>query len=349
MSGNSAASAAVTSGHFVLSRESIDTYLQKKQAEGIAPVTIGKYRTPLLNLLQWAGDPSELTLQSLQAWKQSLIDHGYGKITVQKHVTVVNGFLRSAGQGALCIPKPMQNDLVGRTFGYLTVLEPTRKRKRKDIVWRCACKCGKEAEIPTVMLLGGHTTSCGCLNAEILRHVNRYVEGTSLRQCMDDRTVSETAASGFVGVQARRGKWMAYINYKGVRYNLGTYSCLEDAVKARARGKEWIREEAGQLSEKYADQYGEMPRRPPPPEKRAAVPPAPAEAAAKRSDNTSGCTGVTLQKGKWNASICVAGYRYRLGAYEDLPAAVAARKQAEKLAAAGDLKTLKAICKNQSK
>ncbi len=252
-------------GSFEFNQELIDTYLQNKSNQGVADVSVAKYRAPLKELLQWAKEDRTITAVRLQDWRHDLELHGYSKITIQKKVTVINDFLRAIGQHNLCIPKPRKNDLKGKAFGYLTVLELTDKKYRKDSVWRCLCKCGNEIEVPTSSLVCGNTTSCGCLNTEILQHVNRYVEGTSLRQALDDKSVSKYSSSGFVGVQPKRGKWFAYINYKGVRYNLGTYSNIEDAIKARARAKEWVIEDATRLYEEYDDQYGEAPRRPAPP------------------------------------------------------------------------------------
>ncbi len=333
----------------LLTETAITNYLQSKLDAGVSAVSAAKYKGPLYRLYEWLGDDKSLSYSKLQAWRQNLDAYGYGKITVQRYVTVVNDFLRAMGHAELCIAKPLKKNVLGKTFGYLTVLEATQKRKRKDIVWRCRCKCGKEVEVPTVMLLGGHTTSCGCLNAEILRYVNRYVEGTSLRQCMDDRVTNPNSVSGYVGVQPKREKWTAYINYKGVHYNLGTYSSIEDAVKARAKAKELVMEEAAKLSEEYADSFGEMPRRlTPPAEELSSKLPA-SKNTARRSDNRSGQTGVSMQNGKWNASICVKGYRYRLGAYERLEDAIAARKKADSLVKDRNLDALKAICTNWKK
>ncbi len=227
-------------------------------------------------------------------------------------------------------------------------MELTDKKYRKDSVWRCLCKCGNEIEVPTSSLVCGNTTSCGCLHAEIFQHANRYVEGTSLRQALYDEAVSKRSLSVFVGVQPKRGKWYAHIKYKGVRYHLGTYSNIEDAIKARARAKEWVIEDATRLYEEYDDQYGEAPRRPAPPIKVVSDDEsAKSDSVARRSDNTSGFTGVTKNKGKWNASICVKGYRYRLGAFDNLEDAVAVRKQAEKLVEIGDLDSLNRISTNK--
>ncbi len=244
-----------------LTPESVESYLRIKSEEGIKPSAINKYRDSFKNLLSWLDGNWSVDKQRLKEWRQYLEAAGYSKNTIQRHVSRVNTFLRFSKREDLCIPKPIIKDLVGRTFGYLTVLEATNKRQRRNIIWKCRCRCGKEVEIPTTVLLGGNTTSCGCLNVEILQYVNRYVEGTSLRQCLDDRAVNENSASGFVGVQPKRDKWTAQITYKGVRYHLGTYEKIEDAVKARARAKEMVIENALKLYEEYADCYGEIPTR----------------------------------------------------------------------------------------
>ncbi len=330
----------------LLTESIINRYLQDKLDAGVSPVSVAKYKTPLFRLYDWLGDDKALSVPRLQEWRKSLAAYGYGKITVQKYVVVINDFLRASGHDDLCIPKPVPNDLTGRTFGYLTALAPTEQRHHKYVVWRCVCKCGRETEIPSGMLLGGHTTSCGCLRPEILQHNNRYEEGTDLRQSLEERIINPNSASGYVGVQPKRGKWTAYITYKRKVYCLGTYSNIEDAVKARARAKEAVMEDAARIYEETDHLYGEAPRRPPRPEKIPFGQPDPVSVPARRGDNTSGYTGVTHRKGKWVASISVSKYRYRLGAFDKLEDAVAARRKAENLVAAGDLDALKAICTN---
>src|SRR5690606_35259742 len=55
-------------------------------------------------------------------------------------------------------------DLVGQTFGFLTVLKDTGERDpRKGKLWLCQCSCGKSKTASTVHLKRGNTKSCGCL------------------------------------------------------------------------------------------------------------------------------------------------------------------------------------------
>ncbi len=326
--------------------ESVESYLQAVQSEGVAPSAIVKYRNAMNNLSLWLGDNLALDADRLRSWRQYLDTFGYSKHTVQKYITQVNNYLHHYGHDDLHIPKPMRNDLTGKTFGYITAIEPLEQRHHRYVVWRCVCKCGKEIEVPSGMLLGGHTTSCGCLNMEILQHRNRYEEGTELRQALEEKILNPNSASGYVGVQPKRDKWTAYITYKKKTYNLGTYSNIEDAIKARARAKEAVMEDAARIYEETDHLYGDSPRRPAPPEKESFVAYEPVLIPARRTNNTSGYPGVTIQHGKWSVSICVNKYRYRLGAYDDLEDAIAVRKKAEALVLAGDLETLKAICTN---
>ncbi len=56
---------------------------------------------------------------------------------------------------------PMRRlDLVGQTFGHLTVLEPAGNAG-KHTVWRCRCDCGNETAVRTSSLRSGLTRSCG--------------------------------------------------------------------------------------------------------------------------------------------------------------------------------------------
>ena len=74
----------------------------------------------------------------------------------------IRGVLRE-----LCVPlRPRTNtswkeDLVGKIFGKLTVLERSGKRGTGRL-WRCRCSCGNEISATTNLLKDATTTSCGC-------------------------------------------------------------------------------------------------------------------------------------------------------------------------------------------
>ena len=58
-------------------------------------------------------------------------------------------------------------NLIGQTFGRLTVIEKTDKRGSSGAVfWKCLCNCGKLKDVSSACLRGSQTKSCGCLFLE---------------------------------------------------------------------------------------------------------------------------------------------------------------------------------------
>jgi len=60
----------------------------------------------------------------------------------------------------------IREDLTGRKFGRLTVLERDEKRKDRTF-WICKCNCGNIISIYITHLKTGSTKSCGCLRKEL--------------------------------------------------------------------------------------------------------------------------------------------------------------------------------------
>ena len=58
------------------------------------------------------------------------------------------------------------NDLTGKRFGRLLVLNMTDKRIDRRVVWECQCDCGNKHLVQSNSLLSGKTQSCGCLMNE---------------------------------------------------------------------------------------------------------------------------------------------------------------------------------------
>jgi len=65
------------------------------------------------------------------------------------------------------VTKGKFNDLTGRRFGRLLVVERAANRK-KHVYWRCKCDCGNEVEVRGDALTRGPTVSCGCYHDEIV-------------------------------------------------------------------------------------------------------------------------------------------------------------------------------------
>lgn len=82
-----------------------------------------------------------------------------GKTTVVPTGKLNNGNTKSCG----CLRELfIHPNLIGQTFGKLTVVCSAGKRKERSL-WECACECGKVAFVRTSHLRSGQTKSCGCL------------------------------------------------------------------------------------------------------------------------------------------------------------------------------------------
>ena len=57
-------------------------------------------------------------------------------------------------------------ELVGQTFGRLTVLEELEERRCGNVMYSCQCSCGNIRTVAGGHLRSGHTQSCGCLGRE---------------------------------------------------------------------------------------------------------------------------------------------------------------------------------------
>lgn len=58
------------------------------------------------------------------------------------------------------------DDLTGKTFGLLTVVEKAENIKHRNAFWKCTCDCGNEVYVSGTNLRRGYTTHCGCDQAE---------------------------------------------------------------------------------------------------------------------------------------------------------------------------------------
>jgi len=63
-------------------------------------------------------------------------------------------------------------NLKGKKFGRLTALHECGRDKRRYVLWRCKCECGNIVDLPSVVLIHGYTSSCGCLARDLLTERN---------------------------------------------------------------------------------------------------------------------------------------------------------------------------------
>lgn len=60
------------------------------------------------------------------------------------------------------MPRQVEN-VIGKRFGKLLVLENLQIKKHSSTLHKCLCDCGNITEVPLSYLKSGHTKSCGCL------------------------------------------------------------------------------------------------------------------------------------------------------------------------------------------
>lgn len=72
-------------------------------------------------------------------------------------------------------------DITGRRFGRLTVIGIAGRDNHRQVIWRCRCDCGKEANVRGYSLRSGNTQSCGCLADERRAETHRKHGGTHTR------------------------------------------------------------------------------------------------------------------------------------------------------------------------
>lgn len=322
----------------VMLPESMEAFVASEKSRGASEDAVRRLRTATKSLYEFLPEDKELTRKRLLAWRDDMNAKGYAYRTVQNYAKAINLYLDFIGLSDIRFNRGKGKDIAGLEFGFITALEPTEKRVRRDVVWRCRCRCGSELELPATRLLLNNTLSCGCIQKEHIKRAKKYFGGTSLEQSLQDTVVSTRSTSGYVGVTRKKGKWQAYITYKKQHYSLGTYTKLEDAIKARARAKEAVMEDAAKLLEVYQELHQNdsplpgksvSPKIDVVPEVRV-VNNQPVS-AAKRSDNTSGHTGISFSKNRWEARICYCKRRYMLGRFETREEAIAEREKAESL------------------
>lgn len=74
-----------------------------------------------------------------------------------------------------------KNDLKGKKFNRLTVLECVGQKGRRRTMWRCICDCGNVVIVDGSHLKNGHTKSCGCYNKDRIGNLNKKTGKTNTR------------------------------------------------------------------------------------------------------------------------------------------------------------------------
>lgn len=133
-----------------------------------------------------------------------------------------------------------------KKFVKLTALKRVSKSE-----WLCLCDCGNTTIVKTTQLTSGKTQSCGCISR--MKHSNimksnekikkfseeNFVDNTNLSLISNDKPFKSNKSTGIRGVHKKKnGSYTAQICFNRKIYKLGTYSNIEDAIKARKEAEE---------------------------------------------------------------------------------------------------------------
>lgn len=199
---------------------------------------------------------------------------------------------------------PKAENLKGSRFGRLSVISRVINGSGDRTRWLCKCDCGKDTIVTSHELKAGKTKSCGCIKAD--SHTTMVdLTGFTFDAITVLRATEERDYKGSI-------KWVCRCNC-GKEFLLSADSIRHGNYKSCG----CVRERNGKELQKYLTFIDgtcvEW-----------------IEKRKKRSDNTSGYTGVYItEKQMYRAQITLSGKRYYLGTYKTIDDAVKARRFAE--------------------
>lgn len=108
-------------------------------------------------------------------------------------------------------------NLVGQTFGRLTVLARAENTSKGDARWRCECDCGITTIVYGYNLQTGNSRSCGCLKREMLTkhgHLDTptYHTWEGMKQRCANQRSKQYSRYGGRGIKICE-QWMEFSNF----------------------------------------------------------------------------------------------------------------------------------------
>ncbi len=202
------------------------------------------------------------------------------------------------------IYEAVAHDVLGKTFGDLTVVGKSKRRTKHGTYWTCLCTCGYTCEATASELVSGSKTNCGC--KRVKNYTSEDITGLRFGRLVALYRTEKRDKKGSVIWHCRCDCG----NEVDVSYNAMVYA---NQVSCGCRRKEHDMELAALLTHVAGTSIDAI--------KSKKVP----------VDNTTGYKGVYLVRGKYMAKIVFRKKQYFLGTYDNIEAAAAARKEAEEV------------------
>lgn len=195
------------------------------------------------------------------------------------------------------------HDLTGMRFGDLTVIRKIEKESaNRGIWWNCRCSCGSTCEVLGTLLATGRKTHCGCktVKTQPISDIAGQMFGRLTALYPTDRRT----ASGSVLWHCR----CACGNEVDVSYNELLYTSVKSCGCQKKEHDQALHSFLNHIDGTSLEMLG---------------------STKLPSNNTTGCRGVYLIKGKYVAKIVFRKKPYYLGTYAKIEDAIQARKEAE--------------------
>lgn len=194
-------------------------------------------------------------------------------------------------------------DLLGKTFGDLTVVGRSKKRNKRGGYWTCRCCCGYTCDATASDLISGKKTHCGC---KTNRGRPTDIAGQRFYRLTAEYMLPDRDGSGSVMWHCRCDCGNEIdVSYNNLVYcGIKSCGCRKKAHDQALGG--FLTHVGGTSLDVIQSQ--KLPR-----------------------DNTTGYKGVYLIRGKYLAKIVFQKKQYFLGTYDRIEDAAKARKEAEDL------------------
>ena len=204
----------------------------------------------------------------------------------------------------------MRPDITGMRWNRLTAVEYSHTDDRRRACWLFRCDCGQEKVIPAVDVKRGNTQSCGCLAREnSSKRSKKDITGERFGRLTAVKPTDERDVSSSVIWECLCdcGKTVRYSVAVLKQNRVQSCGCLYKESRSKCSAYRKDVHDGTSLSSLVSSKE-------------------------LRSDNSSGCTGVSWDQSiqMWRAYINFRKKRYNLGAFKDCDKASAARKRAEK-------------------
>lgn len=199
--------------------------------------------------------------------------------------------------------KSLAHDLAGKRFGNLTVIQKIEKEStNRGLWWECKCDCGNICEVLGTLLVTGRKTHCGCktVRNQALANIKGQVFGRLTALYPTDQRSSKGSVLWHCKCSCGRELEVSYndLMYSNVK------SCGCQKKEHDQALKEFLNHIDGTSLEML-------------------------ESTKIPKNNSTGCKGVYLIRGKYVAKIVFQKKAYYLGTCTEMQTAVEARKEAE--------------------